>query len=346
MSSTATSPPPTKTKLKLNLSRLQKNKHDINGVRDARRQVSKFFATLGSQVEALIDASPLGVDDPEPWTPETNPQFAALSNPITALNEICDGLPGVNGAKQIFDSEGTEDRLAAWASASQTLLTNVRKGLEKAVEAEKKLDFYRDDKAVMVDVADADAVVPKQGGFDAFVDLGADKWGNSTRRSQPWEESVAEVKVIKKQVKKAVSNFTMNKFLPFVDNLTLRINGIVITSDDCSVECSVASLVDTDCPSIISEHEGSTEIALEEFEDAVDTMKTVTDDVEQVVAAALEGTKIEIDHSKEEKTEEDDNTDNTSTEDEDFVMAEDEMAISDDEDFDLLDDDFDVTSVN
>jgi len=343
MSSSAAAPP-TKAKLELNLVRIKKKNHDINGVRDASRQVSKFFATLGSQVESLIDASPLGVEDPEPWTPETNPTFAALSNPITALNEICEGLPGVNGAKQIFDSEGTEDGpLAAWAS----LLMNVRKGLENAVEAEKKLNLYnRDDMPVMVDVADADAVVPKQGGSDAFVDLGADKWGNSPRRSHPWGESVAEAKVIKKQVKNAVSNFTMNKFLPFVDNLTLRINGIVITSDDCSVECSVASLVDTvsdgECPSINTEQEDSTEIALEEFEDAVDTMKTAPD-VEQVVAATPEGIKIEIDHSKEEKIEEDDNT---SIEDGDFVMAEDEMEISDDEEFDLLDENFDVTSVN
>jgi len=342
--SSASAPPAAKAKLELNLVRIKKKNHDINGVRDASRQVSNFFATLGSQVESLIDASPFGVEDPEPWTPETNPTFAALSDPITALNEICEGLPGVSGTTQAFDVG--DGPFAAWTTASQTLLMNVRKGLENAVEAEKKLIFDRDD-PVMVDVADADTIIPKQGGADAFVDLGADAWGNSARPSHPWKESVAEAKVIKKQVKKAVSNFTLNKFLPFVDNLTLRANGIIVTSDDCSVECSIASLVDTvsdgECPSIITEQEDETEVASEEFEDAVDTIKTVPE-VEQVAATTPEGIKIEIDHSMEEKTED---SDTTSIEDEDFVMAEDEMECSDDEDFvDLLDEDFDVTSFN
>mmetsp|Transcript_7570 Transcript_7570/g.11647 ORF Transcript_7570/g.11647 Transcript_7570/m.11647 type:complete len:333 (-) Transcript_7570:194-1192(-) len=331
--SSASAPPAAKAKLELNLVRIKKKNHDINGVRDASRQVSNFFATLGSQVESLIDASPFGVEDPEPWTPETNPTFAALSDPI-AFTDLT----------QAFDVG--DGPFAAWTTASQTLLMNVRKGLENAVEAEKKLNFDRDD-PVMVDVADADTIIPKQGGADAFVDLGADAWGNSARPSHPWKESVAEAKVIKKQVKKAVSNFTLNKFLPFVDNLTLRANGIIVTSDDCSVECSIASLVDTvsdgECPSIITEQEDETEVASEEFEDAVDTIKTVPE-VEQVVATTPEGIKIEIDHSMEEKTED---SDTTSIEDEDFVMAEDEMECSDDEDFvDLLDEDFDVTSFN
>ena len=38
----------------------------------------------------------------------------------------------------------------------------------------------------------------------------------------------------------------MQKALPFIDNLTLRANGIVVTSDDCSVECSLASLISMD----------------------------------------------------------------------------------------------------
>ncbi len=338
--SPASAPPADKAKLELNLVRTKKKNHDIDGVRKARRQVSNFFATLGSQVESLIDASPFGVEDPEPWTPETNPTFAALMDPITALNEICDGLPGVNGTVQVFDSEGAEGRpFAAWTLASVTLLVNVRKGLENAVEAEKMLNFDHTDTPVMVDVADADTIVPKQGGSCAFVDLGADNWGNSPRKSLPWKESVAEAKVIKKQVKKAVSNFTMNKFLPFVDNLTLRANGIIVTSDDCSVECSVASLIDTECPSIITEHDDITEIALEGFEDAVDTTKTVP----EVVPATPEGIKIEIDRSKEEKTED---SDTTSIEDVDFVMAEDEMESSDDDDFVDVLEDFDVTSVN
>jgi len=355
------SAPPTRARLELNLVRIKKKNHDINGVLDASRQISTFFTTLGSQVESFIDASPFGVEDPDPWTPESNPTFAALSDPITALtalsdpitalNEICEGLPGVKGAAQIIDSEGAEDgRFAAWLSASQTLLMNVRKGLENAVEAEKKLKFD-DEKPVMVDVADADTLVPKQGGADAFVDLGADKWGNSTRVSHPWDESVAEVKIIQKQVTKAVSNFTLNKFLPFVDNLTLRINGIIVTSDDCSVECSVASLVDTvsdgECPSIITGQDSPsliTDIALEEFEDAVETTK-ISAEVVQVVTVTPEGINIEIDRSKEDNTEDSVTTSN-GDDDEEFVMAEDEME-SDDEDFvDILEEDFDVTSVN
>lgn len=333
MSSVA-SPPPAKAKLELNLVRTKKKNHNIKGVRDASRQVSTFFATLGSQVESLIDASPFGVEDPEPWTPETNPTFAVLCDPLSALNEIRVGLPGagVDGARQIFDTKRDGDGLiATWSLASQTMLMNLRKGLENAVEAEKKLDFD-----VMVDVADDD-----RSGADAFVDLGADKWGNSTRLSYPWNESVAEAKVIKKNVKTAVSNFTLNKFLPFVDNLTLRANGIIVTSDDCSVECSIASLVDTisegECPSLITELE---DLTGECGDDDVDTAKTVPE-VDQVEITSLEGIKIEIDHSKSEGVE-----DSDSIEDEDFVMAKDEMGSCDEEDFVDVLEDFDVTSVN
>lgn len=304
--------PATATKMKLNPVRSKKKNHDINGVQDASRQVSSFFAILGRQIELLIDASPFGVEDPEPWTPETNPTFAALCDPVIALNGR------VNSVKKNFEKKCEHGLFAAWALASQTFLTNFRKGLENAVEAEKKLGAD-----VMVD----DGV--EQNCADAFVDLGVDKWGNSARMSHPWQESVAEAKVIKKQVKTAVSNFTMNKFLPFVDNLTLRANGIIVTSDDCSVECSIASLVDTisdeECPSIITDL----------------TVKTA--EVEQLLVPSPEGIKIEIDHSREERLED---NDTTSIDDEEFVMAEDEMISSEDEEFVDVLDDFDVTSVN
>jgi hypothetical protein len=65
----------------------------------------------------------------------------------------------------------------------------------------------------------------------------------------------------------------------------------------------------------------------------------------QVVTVTPEGINIEIDRSKEDNTEDSVTTSN-GDDDEEFVMAEDEME-SDDEDFvDILEEDFDVTSVN
>ena len=302
-------------RLEINLVRTKKKNHDIDGVRKAGHQVTAFFTKVGGQVESFIDSTPFGVPDPEPWSPETDRTAAALCDPIAALNL----LPATP--------------FAVLASCSQSLLMSLRMGLENT------------DEPVMISVADADTIVPKEGGADAFIDLGADKWGNSTRQTHPWDESITEVKVIHNQVKRALSDFTMNKFLPFVDNITLRANGIIVTNDDCSVECSVASLVDDvtdgECPSLIAEQEDcpsiETEITLDEFEDAK------TDPAEEEVLTTPEGIKIEIDCSSEqEKTENSYTNDN----DEDFVMAEQEEE-NDDEDFvDIFDEDFDVASVH
>lgn len=361
-------------KLKLDLARATKKNHDIEGVRMAGHQVSSFFTSLGENLESLIDKTPFGIpdEDLQPWDPETDKTLAALNDPIATLSqgvtEICESLPGMNATAQSFDLERAATAVIdMWASASQSLLMSVRRGLENAVEAEKKMNLVdgasADDVTDDADTTAATTTAPKQGGeVDAFVDLGSDNWGNSSRPSNPWNESVSEAKVIKKQVKKAVSDFTMNKFLPFVDNLTLRANGIIVTSDDCSVECSVASLVDTvsdgECPSIITEHdycpsvvtEQEVSLLLDEIKDAVETPTDVVvnkkeEDQDDLLLAPKE---IEIKINSADKTENLEENVVTDDESEDFVIAEEDSEFEEeDDDFvDLLDEDFDVTSVN
>lgn len=360
-------------KLKLNLARATKKNHDIEGVRTAGHQVTSFFTNLGENLESLIDKTPFGIpdEDLQPWDPETDKTLAALNDPIATLSqgvtEICESLPGVNATAQSFDSErAAASVIDMWASASQSLLMSVRRGLENAVEAEKKMNLVdggasADDVTDDADTSTANTTAPKQEGVDAFVDLGADNWGNSSRPSNPWKESVSEAKVIKKQVKKAVSDFTMNKFLPFVDNLTLRANGIIVTSDDCSVECSVASLVDTvsdgECPSIITEHdycpsvvtEAEVSLLLDEIKDAVETTDdTVNKEEEDQDDLLLAPKEIEIKIDSTIKTENLEENVVTDDESEDFVIAEEDSEFEEEDDdyVDLLDEDFDVTSVN
>ena len=361
-------------KLKLNLARATKKNHDIEGVRTAGHQVTSFFTSLGENLESLIDKTPFGIpdEDLQPWDPETDKTLAALNDPIATLSqgvtEICESLPGVNATAQSFDSErAAASVIDMWASASQSLLMSVRRGLENAVEAEKKMNLVdggasADDVTDDADTSTATTTALKQGEVDAFVDLGADNWGNSSRPSNPWNESVSEAKVIKKQVKKAVSDFTMNKFLPFVDNLTLRANGIIVTSDDCSVECSVASLVDTvsdgECPSIITEHdyspsvvtEAEVSLLLDEIKDAVETTNDIVnkkaEDQDDLLLAPKE-IEIKIDSTNKTENLEEENV-VTDDENEDFVIAEEDSEFEEEDDdyVDLLDEDFDVTSVN
>ncbi|KAL9189756.1 hypothetical protein ACHAXT_009431 [Thalassiosira profunda] len=191
--------------------RARQNRRD-----DEARKLREFFRTLGKSVESLIDATPLGVPDPEPWNPATDRKKALLSNPaVSVLQSVSDTIDALSPAQLLGKVEGARgcSRAAACSGA------------------------------------------------------------NSKRSAKPVQEALVEAKNIRK--------VTVSKILAFVDNLTLRANGLVVTADDCSVECSLASLADEDfeisspvpgcissdeddfedCPSVV------TEVAVDELED-------------------------------------------------------------------------------
>jgi hypothetical protein len=170
--------------------------------------------------------------------------------------------------------------------ASSKMLMSLREGLANAVLAEEAMTV---DVPVMVE-PDVDAVVPSEAGCDAFVDLGADRWGNTSRAVNPLKEALSEAKAMK--------TVTVNKILAFIDNLTLRANGIVVTSDDCSVECSLTGLVEFEVCSPSSFVPGSVSCD-DDFEDcpsvvteiAMDEQLEFTEEDTEVVTAEVEAPK-------------------------------------------------------
>jgi hypothetical protein len=121
-------------------------------------------------------------------------------------------------------------------------------------------------------VESEDVTVPGEGTSGTFVDL-------STAESAKMDIPEARGRSM------TLSNSLTKRVIPFIDSLTLLAHGLVITPDDCSVECSLASSMDEndlrlcspssvpesissdkddfeDCPSVV------TEIAmLDELED-------------------------------------------------------------------------------
>jgi len=80
-------------------------------------------------------------------------------------------------------------------------------------------------------VESEDVTVPGEGTSGTFVDL-------STDESAKMDVTEARGRSMR------LSNFLTKRVNPFIDSLTLLAHGIVITPDDCSVECSLASLMD------------------------------------------------------------------------------------------------------
>lgn len=232
--------------------------------RDEGRQFSEFLRTIGSSLESFIDSTPLGVPEPAPWTEASDREKAKLSNPLFLLQEIAAALsPSSIGSH--LEKEGN-----ALMLASARVLLSIREGLEDAVMAEARLGRLGrdtpaagdgpagDDDAVVVE-SPAEAAVPSEAG-EPYVDLGVDRWGNTPRKADPSGEVISECK----KVKRGLTHFTQKKVLPFIDNLVLRANGIVVSEDDCSgsvcsVGCSLDSLVDdavldyVECPSVVTE---------------------------------------------------------------------------------------------
>ena len=204
---------------------------------------NKFFDSLGASVEAFIDASPLGVSTPvEPWNPSTDKKKAYLSNPMTVLNSVSERIDAVS-PKRLFNRVGSSSSLSSAGNmwGMTLMLMSLREGLYNATALSGEKNTVEDvDSPPVIINKEVDVNVSSEGNGEEYVDVGADRWGNTARPVNAVKETVSEVKVLKK----AISHFITKTALPFLDNITLRANGIVVTSDDCSVECSIESLVD------------------------------------------------------------------------------------------------------
>eukprot|EP00584_Thalassiosira_punctigera_P009853 CAMPEP_0172531858 /NCGR_PEP_ID=MMETSP1067-20121228/5097_1 /TAXON_ID=265564 ORGANISM="Thalassiosira punctigera, Strain Tpunct2005C2" /NCGR_SAMPLE_ID=MMETSP1067 /ASSEMBLY_ACC=CAM_ASM_000444 /LENGTH=344 /DNA_ID=CAMNT_0013316295 /DNA_START=23 /DNA_END=1057 /DNA_ORIENTATION=+ len=266
-------------KLDATLSSARPSRRKNSGGKRADRQLREFFDNLGASFVDFIDATPFGVPTPAPWSPDTDRKKAMLSNPISVLQRVSETVDA------LFPGDffaGAMEGGSAWIMASSKMLMSLREGLANAVLAEEAMgraeeevvDFENKMVTVETPVPAEGVVVPSEAGSEAFVDLGA----NKSRVNNALKEALSEAK--------AVKEVTANKILTFIDRLTLRTNGIVVTSDDCSVECSLDSLVERlspsssvpgsvscdeddfeDCPSVV------TEIAIDELEDELEETK-------------------------------------------------------------------------
>lgn len=293
-----------------------------------------FFDSLGASVEAFIDASPLGVSTPvEPWNPSTDKKKAYLSNPMSVLNSVSERIDASVSPKRLFNRVGSSSSSSSSAGnmwGMTLMLMSLREGLSNATALSGEKNTVEDvDSPPVIINKEVDVKVSSDAG-EEYVDVGADRWGNTARPVNAIKETVSEVKVLKK----AISNFITKKALPFLDNITLRANGIVVTSDDCSVECSIASLVDDksyldspdspgslyttdvsisdeDCPSII------TEGPQDEIEEDMEEKKTTKDEDQEVV-------EIEV-------------VKDVDSDDEYVITSQEELEDIDDTDFEVID---------
>ena len=296
-----------------------------------------FFDSLGASVEAFIDASPLGVSTPvEPWNPSTDKKKAYLSNPMSVLNSVSERIDASVSPKRLFNRVGSSSSSSSSAGnmwGMTLMLMSLREGLSNATVSPGEKNTVEDvDSPPVVINKEVDVSVSSEGdaGEEPYVDVGADRWGNTARPVNAIKETVSEVKVLKK----AISHFITKKALPFLDNITLRANGIVVTSDDCSVECSIASLVDDksyldspdspgslyttdvsisdeDCPSVI------TEGPQDDIEEDMEEKKTTKDEDQEVV-------EIEV-------------VKDVDSDDEYVITSREELADIDDADFEVID---------
>jgi len=298
-----------------------------------------FFDSLGASVEAFIDASPLGVSTPvEPWNPSTDKKKAYLSNPMSVLNSVSERIDASISPKRLFNRVGSSSSSSSSSSAGNMwgmtlMLMSLREGLSNATALSGEKNTVEDvDSPPVIINKEVDVNVSSEGDAgEEFVDVGADRWGNTARPVNAIKETVSEVKVLKK----AISHFITKKALPFLDNITLRANGIVVTSDDCSVECSIASLVDDksyldspdspgslyttdvsisdeDCPSVI------TEGPQDEIEENIEEEKTTNKEGDQEV--------VETEVVKD-----------VDSDDEYVITSQEELEDIDDADFEVID---------
>ena len=293
---------------------------------------NNFFDSLGASVEAFIDASPLGVSTPvEPWNPSTDKKKAYLSNPMSVLNSVSERIDSVS-PKRLFNRVGSSASSPAGNMWGMTLmLMSLREGLSNATALSGEKNTVEDvDSPPVIINKEVDVKVSSEMG-EEYVDVGADRWGNTARPVNAVKETISEVKVLKK----AISHFITKKALPFLDNITLRANGIVVTSDDCSVECSIASLVDDksylDCP----DSPGSlytTDVSISDEDCPSIITEGPQDDIEEDIEEEKKTTKEEDQEVVEIEVVKDVDSD-----DEYVITSQEELADIDDADFEVID---------
>lgn len=193
----------------------------------------KFLFELGASIESLIDATPFGVSTPEPWSPSTDKNKALLSNPVSVLNETT--------SKAVLFGTTEED---SWTLAPGKLLTIIREGLANVAPLEETFECDKLEGKVPADV-----FVPSD--CDAYVDLGADRWGNTERVANPLEEAVFEAKKIKSTI------------VAFIGKVQQCVSGLAVTSDDS--DCSLFSLAENHLQT--SSPPGSVPCDEDDFED-------------------------------------------------------------------------------
>ncbi len=244
----------------------------------------KLIDDIGTQIESIIDSSFLGVPNPQPWSPLTDKRAAALSKPVETTVEFLEGicrnmerLAGLGCRKLggLDDGSGSgSSPFAALVLISQKVLFKVREGLANAIKEEEE------------DPESKDLDLTEEGGF---VTVPNEK--ELLERSSTEKEAEFSTKT----AKKAVADFAKNRVLPLIDqgldNLAEQISPsdgdcMVVTPDDCSVECSVASYVELsdggrleyeECPSVVTEC-----ASVESVTDVVDNDAEILMQVENV----------------------------------------------------------------
>lgn len=221
----------------------------------AKGRLRKFFGTIGSSIESLIDATPLGVPTPcEPWSPLTDKKKALLSNPISVLKVITEIMSAYSPSKFINSLEAAVgEPIAHWLQVSAIMLMGLRESLANAILGEDTNSIS--DPPVVV--LSQDVHVLGEDACGSFVDLSTE---NSTKMG----------------TSKGLLNFLTRRVILFIDSLTLLAHGIVVTSDDCSVECSLASLLD-ECECRISSPSSMPESCSSDEDDFEDCPSVVTE---------------------------------------------------------------------
>lgn len=268
-----------------------------------------FLINLGSKIEALIDSTPLGVRVPEPWCPSVDKKKAFLSNPASALGAVGEFIDDAIDSFHPFN-------LIMALGSGHTMLMNLREALANAVLSEETVSLNAkggDNEGYVVVVDEAEVpgtTVPSEGSDEPFVDL-----GRKEEHKKP-------------KSRNAVSQFLLRRALNVIDTLTLKANGIIVTSDDCSVECSLASMLSD-----------------REFENFSEALSFATegnnfdDDCSIMTEEAAEiEYEVEVhDDVEEEGDAEEDDTDAPSDEDHDSYNDNDEYVITDNEEPALVD---------
>lgn len=273
-------------------------------------EFENFLKNLGAKIEALIDSTPLGVSVPEPWCPSVDKKKAFLSNPASALGAVGEFVDDAIDSFHPFN-------LIMALGSGHTMLMNLREALANAVLSEETVSLNAkcgDNEGYVVVVDEAEVpgtTVPSEGSDEPFVDIGRKEERTKTKS------------------RNAVSQFLLRRALNVIDILTLKANGIIVTSDDCSVECSLASLLSD------GEFENFSEALsfATEGNNFDEDCSIMTEEAAEIEYEAEEHDAVE----EEGDAEEDDTEDAPSDEEHDSYNDNDEYVITDNEEPALVD---------